>query len=120
MNEAARLVEEGVASAEDIDRAVRYGFGPCFAILGLLEFIDWGGGDILYYVSNYLSKAVDPCYQAPDIVVGNMQQGRNGLRDGIGFYDFATLTLGNTDVSDSASLSPCYNTCTCCPNAANP
>ena len=27
MNEAARLVEEGVATAEDIDKAVRYGFG---------------------------------------------------------------------------------------------
>jgi len=48
MNEAARLVEEGVASAEDIDKAVRYGFGLRFAVLGLLEFIDWGGLDILY------------------------------------------------------------------------
>lgn len=94
MNEAARLVEEGVASAEDIDRAVRYGFGIRYAILGLLEFIDWGGGDILYYASNYLSKAVDPRYQAPDIVVDNMQQGRNGLRDGIGFYDFADIDIG--------------------------
>ena len=40
MNEAARMVEEGVASAEDIDKAIRYGFGFRFAILGLLEFID--------------------------------------------------------------------------------
>ncbi|HET9619049.1 MAG TPA: 3-hydroxyacyl-CoA dehydrogenase NAD-binding domain-containing protein, partial [Pseudolabrys sp.] len=51
MNEAARLVEEGVATAEDVDKAVKYGFGFRFAILGLLEFIDWGGGDILYYAS---------------------------------------------------------------------
>ena len=42
MNEAARLVEEGVATAEDIDKAVRYGFGLRFAAFGLLEFIDWG------------------------------------------------------------------------------
>src|SRR5258708_37899220 len=46
MNEAARMVEEGVASAEDIDKAIRYGFGFRYAVLGLLEFIDWGGGDI--------------------------------------------------------------------------
>src|SRR5258706_7941552 len=46
MNEAARMVEEGVASAEDIDN---YGFGFRYAVLGLLEFIDWGGGDILFY-----------------------------------------------------------------------
>jgi 3-hydroxybutyryl-CoA dehydrogenase len=36
MNEAARMVEEGVASAEEIDKAVKYGFGLRFAVLGLL------------------------------------------------------------------------------------
>ena len=36
MNEAARMVEEGVASAEDIDKAIRYGFGFRYAVLGLL------------------------------------------------------------------------------------
>jgi len=36
MNEAARMVEEGVASVEDIDKASKYGFGFRFAILGLL------------------------------------------------------------------------------------
>jgi 3-hydroxybutyryl-CoA dehydrogenase len=58
MNEAARMVEEGVASAEDIDKAIRYGFGFRYAVLGLLEFIDWGGGDILYYASRYLEGAL--------------------------------------------------------------
>ena len=45
MNEAARMVEEGVASPEDLDKAIKYGFGFRFAVLGMLEFIDWGGGD---------------------------------------------------------------------------
>ena len=58
MNEAARMVEEGVASPEDIDKAIRYGFGFRYAVLGLLEFIDWGGGDILYYASRYLEGAL--------------------------------------------------------------
>lgn len=94
MNEAARIVEEGVASAEDVDKAVRVGFGLRFAVLGLLEFIDWGGGDILYYASNYLSEAIDPRFKAPDVVVDNMQKGRNGLRDGVGFYDFSKIDVG--------------------------
>lgn len=90
MNEAARLVEEGIASAEDVDRAVKYGFGLRFAILGLLEFIDWGGGDILYYASDYLTKAMGSArFAAPDIVRENMAGGRNGFRDGRGFYDYA-------------------------------
>ncbi len=39
MNEAARMVEEGVASVEDIDKATKYGFGFRFAVLGLLESV---------------------------------------------------------------------------------
>lgn len=89
MNEAARLVEENVASAEDIDTAVRKGFGLRFAVLGLLEFIDWGGNDILFYASEHLSKTVDAGrYRTPAIISRNMHEGRNGLRDGLGFYDY--------------------------------
>jgi 3-hydroxybutyryl-CoA dehydrogenase len=89
MNEAARLVEEGVASAEDVDKAVKYGFGLRFAVLGLLEFIDWGGGDILYYASKYMSGAFDdPRFDAPGIVRNNMRDGRIGLKTGAGFYDY--------------------------------
>lgn len=90
MNEAARLVEEGVASAEDIDKAIRLGFGIRYAVLGMVEFIDFGGNDILYYASDYLSKTVDADrYKAPGIVDRHMAEGRNGLRDGAGFYDWS-------------------------------
>lgn len=94
MNEAARMVEEGVASAEDIDKATTYGFGFRFAVLGLLEFIDWGGGDILYYASRYMSDATgQDRFNAPRIVQDNMAQGRNGLRDGKGFMDYDGLDV---------------------------
>ncbi len=89
LNESARMVEEGVASAEDIDKAVRVGFGVRYAILGMLEFVDWGGGDILYYACNYLADNIDQQRFAPaEIVKQNMQNNRNGLRDGQGFYDY--------------------------------
>ncbi|WP_175174201.1 3-hydroxybutyryl-CoA dehydrogenase [Achromobacter pestifer] len=93
MNEAARMVEEGVASAEDIDTAVRLGFGLRFSVLGLLEFIDWGGGDILYYASRYLSEAIAPRFASPEVIASNMENGRNGLRDGQGFYDYAGVDV---------------------------
>ncbi len=91
MNEAARLVEEGVATAEDVDKAINVGFGPRFAVLGLLEFIDWGGGDILYYASDYLSRAIGPRYEAPGIIRENMESGKNGLREGVGFFDYSNI-----------------------------
>lgn len=94
MNEAARIVEEGVASPEDVDKAVTYGFGLRFAVLGLLEFIDWGGGDILFYASRYLAEAMgDERFSAPDMVVENMEAGRIGLRSGSGFLDYAEMDI---------------------------
>ena len=94
MNEAARLVEEGVATAEDIDKATKYGFGFRFAILGLLEFIDWGGGDILYYASQYMTKATgDARFSAPKIINDNMENNRNGLKDGEGFLNYEGLDI---------------------------
>ncbi len=59
MNEAARMVEEGVATAEDIDKATRYGLGLRFAAMGVVEFIDFGGNDILYHASRYLSRTLE-------------------------------------------------------------
>ncbi|WP_299417166.1 3-hydroxybutyryl-CoA dehydrogenase [uncultured Sulfitobacter sp.] len=94
MNEAARLVEEGVASAEDIDKATKYGFGFRFAVLGLLEFIDWGGGDILFYASRYMSDATgQDRFEAPKIVQQNMANNRNGLRDGEGFMTYEGMDV---------------------------
>lgn len=94
LNEAARLVEEGVASAEDVDKAIRTGFGPRYTVFGPLEFIDWGGGDILYYASNYLAQAIDKNrFSSPNIVGENMAAGRNGMREGQGFYDWRGMDL---------------------------
>lgn len=94
MNEAARMVEEGVASAADVDKAIKYGFGFRFAVLGMLEFIDWGGGDILYYASRYLAGALDnERYVAPDIIERNMKDGHIGLRTGQGFLDYAGMDV---------------------------
>ena len=94
MNEAARMVEEGVASAEDIDKATKYGFGFRFAVLGLLEFIDWGGGDILYYASRYMTGATgEDRFASPPIIERNMKEGRIGLKSQQGFLDYSNLDV---------------------------
>jgi 3-hydroxybutyryl-CoA dehydrogenase len=94
MNEAARMIEEGVASAEDIDRATRHGLGLRFAAIGVVEFIDFGGNDILYHASRYLADTLSrERYTAPAIVDTMMREGRNGLRSGSGFYEYAGRDL---------------------------
>ena len=88
------MVEEGVASPEEIDKAIRFGFGFRYAVLGLLEFIDWGGGDILYYASRYLEGALgSDRYRAPEVISKNMRDGRTGLRTGAGFLDYPGLDI---------------------------
>ncbi|NGM19795.1 3-hydroxybutyryl-CoA dehydrogenase [Roseomonas stagni] len=94
MNEAARLVEEGVASAEDIDRALRYGFSFRFGVLGMLEFIDWGGVDILHHASRYLESSLgDARYRAPAIVGRHMAEGKLGMGTGSGFLPWAEMDI---------------------------
>ncbi len=92
MNEAARMVEQGVATAEDIDKATRYGFGFRFASIGVVEFIDFGGNDILYYASRYMAQALDAArFSPPAIVEQYMHEGRIGLKSGKGFYDYSDI-----------------------------
>ncbi|BEP47825.1 MULTISPECIES: 3-hydroxybutyryl-CoA dehydrogenase [Variovorax] len=89
MNEAARMIEEGAATAEEIDKATRYGLGLRFAALGVVEFIDFGGCDILHHASREMSASIDMGrYTAPAIVDRMVEEGRLGLKSGSGFYDY--------------------------------
>ena len=94
MAEACRMVEEGVATPAEIDKAITHGFGPRYSTLGVMEFIDWGGVDILYYAGHYLSKALDsPRHAPPEEVSRMMQDGRKGMREGRGYYDFRDMDV---------------------------
>ena len=89
MNEAVRLVEEGVATPEEIDRAVRSGLGPRYTAMGVCEFIDYGGLDILYYASRSMAQALNaPRYDPPALIERLMSEGRRGTREGEGLYDW--------------------------------
>ena len=94
MAEACRMVEEGVATPADLDKAITHGFGPRYATLGVMEFIDWGGVDILYYAGHYLSRALDsPRHAPPEEVTRMMEDGRKGMREGQGYYDFRNMDV---------------------------
>lgn len=93
MNEAARMVEEGLATPEDVDRAVRYGLGFRYANMGVVEFIDYGGLDILYYASNYLARELGERYKPPAIIEQHMHAGKRGLREGHGIFDWSNVDV---------------------------
>jgi len=89
MNEAARMIEEGAATAEEIDKATRYGLGLRFAAIGVVEFIDFGGCDILHHASREMSASISPeRYKAPAVIGRMVEEGRLGLKSGSGFHDY--------------------------------
>jgi 3-hydroxybutyryl-CoA dehydrogenase len=83
--EAVRLVESGVASAEDIDTACRLGFGHA---MGPLETIDLTGVDImLNAASNIYADTQDETFAAPELLRRMVAAGDLGRKSGRGFYD---------------------------------
>ena len=61
----------------------------------MVEFIDYGGCDILHHASREMSSSVDAArYAAPAIVDRMMAEGRLGLKTGSGFYDYAGRDVG--------------------------
>ncbi len=94
LSETARMIAEGVATPEDIDKAIINGFGPRYATMGAVEFMDWGGVDIVYYAGNYLAKALNsPRHKPPPELDAMMKDGRTGLREGRGYYDYTKIDV---------------------------
>ncbi|NKB35974.1 MAG: 3-hydroxyacyl-CoA dehydrogenase [Gammaproteobacteria bacterium] len=89
MSEACRMVDEGVATAEEIDKAITCGFGPRYTTMGLLEFIDYGGLDTHFYASHRLAKNLNsPAHAPPPSVDKMMARGDRGMHAGQGYYHF--------------------------------
>lgn len=93
MREAIALLNEGVASAEDIDTMIKAGIGFKFPVMGPLETIDMAGLDIYYRVSQYLNKDLDKSDGAAPIVAKMVEQGDLGLKSGKGFYDYSNQDI---------------------------
>ena len=89
MNEAVRLVEEGVASPEDIDKAIQFGWGYRFPIMGILEFIDVGGLEILYHAGRSVSRQLNrPDLKCPQLIADKFNKGFIGTKALKGIFDY--------------------------------
>jgi len=89
MREAIALLNEGVASAEDIDMMIKAGIGFKFPVMGPLETIDMAGLDIFHRVSQYLYGKLDQSPAPPAIVKEKVERNELGLKTGKGFYDYS-------------------------------
>ena len=81
--EAMRMVEQGVASAADIDTAMKLGYGHP---MGPLELTDLVGLDVRLKIAEYLASAIGPAFKPPQVLRDKVDEGKLGKKTGEGFY----------------------------------
>ena len=81
--EAIRMLEEGVASAEDIDRAMELGYNHP---MGPLRLTDLVGLDVRLGIAEYLAATLGERFQPPQLLRDKVAAGKLGRKTGEGFY----------------------------------
>jgi 3-hydroxybutyryl-CoA dehydrogenase len=84
--DAVRVYEEGLASAEDIDKALKLGGG---LPIGPLELIDYAGVDVMCFVGNaFYEYMKEPRFAPPPLLRKMVKAGMLGRKSGRGFYEY--------------------------------
>ncbi len=86
--EALNIVESGIADIEDVDKAMKYGPGFRYPIIGPLETADLGGLDTFYYISSYLFRDLSDIKEPQEILKELMDKKELGVKSKKGFYDY--------------------------------
>jgi 3-hydroxybutyryl-CoA dehydrogenase len=86
--EAFFIVQEGVASVEDVDTALKFGPGLRFPAYGLLEHADMVGLDMMKSIDSYLFGALSNMDKPPAFVDELIERGHLGAKTGQGLYDW--------------------------------
>ncbi len=86
--EAFSLLDRGIASAEDIDKAVKAGFGFRLPSMGIFEKVDQSGLDVHYAIESYLLDDLDRGTEPNPVVTERVDANDLGLKTGRGVYDW--------------------------------
>ena len=101
MREALSLVQEGIATPEDIDDAVRYSFGFRYAAVGPMTQKEISGWDGMANAAKEIYPSLSNITTLPPKVVQMMTEGKTGMKAGEGFRKWTPEEI--SQVSDSYS-----------------
>ena len=83
--EAISIVENGIADAETVDKAVRYSFGLRLPQLGPLTNSDMVGTELTYNIHNYILQYLEDSHTPSPLLSQMKEEGKMGFKSGEGF-----------------------------------
>jgi len=96
MREALFLLEQGVTTPEDLDRAIQGSIGPRLALLGPFQVMDWGGLDVWAEVMRNLFPQLSHDDAVPPMVEEKLSCKHLGAKSGHGFYEWSPQMCAET------------------------
>ena len=91
--EAVHIVQEGIADAEDVDKAAKAGFGLRLPVYGIFEHADAVGLYLAHAVMDYTAGDLYSEPKAPPLLKAMIERGETGVRAGKGFYDWSKKSI---------------------------
>ncbi len=97
-NEAFYMLQEGIASAEDIDKALKLGLNHP---MGPFELVDLVGLDTRLHILEYLHKALGEKFRPAPLLVQHVKAGRLGRKSGRGVFEYPDVQKNKEKSSES-------------------
>jgi 3-hydroxybutyryl-CoA dehydrogenase len=104
LREAIALVESGVATVADVDRAVETTLAPRWSASGPLRLMDLAGLDTVEKVSSVIMPELSRATGVPATVSALVADGALGAKAGRGFYEWSAETLGTAIAERDATV----------------
>lgn len=87
--EALSIVENGIATPEDVDKAIKYGFGMRLGVMAPIEVIDSGGIDLTYNIHKYLFPHIENSTEPSRLLTEKLEEGKLGFKSGEGIMKWS-------------------------------
>src|SRR5579884_812893 len=97
-NEAFYMLQEGIASAEDIDKALKLGLNHP---MGPFELVDLVGLDTRLHILEYLHKSLGEKFRPAPLLVQHVKAGRLGRKSGRGVFDYPEVKQKSAEAKTS-------------------
>ena len=86
LREAISVVQQGIATPQDVDEVVKTSFGRRLAVAGPFEVFDLAGWDTISHIIDELFPVIESSPDSPALIEDKVKRGEFGVKSGAGFY----------------------------------